>query len=80
MRASTAYVGALLAIAFAAAGPARAAEPKAPAGPPQAEAVLRAMSQYLAKQKAFSYHAEVEFDQLLPRGPKMRLSAPWTSR
>ncbi len=74
MRASTAYVGALLAIAFAAAGPARAAEPKAPAGPPQAEAVLRAMSQYLAKQKAFSYHAEVEFDQLLPRGPKMRLS------
>lgn len=74
MRASKGCIGALLAIAFAAVGPARAAEPKAPAGPPQAEDVLRAMSQYLAKQKAFSYHAEVEFDQLLPGGPKVRLS------
>ena len=74
MRASTGCIGALLAIAFASAAPARAAEPKAPAGPPNAEDVLRATSQYLAKQKGFSYHAEVEFDQLLPGGPKVRLS------
>jgi hypothetical protein len=74
MRASTGCIGALLAIAFVSAAPARATEPKAPAGPPQVEDVLRATSQYLAKQKAFSYHAEVEFDQLLPGGPKVRLS------
>jgi hypothetical protein len=74
MRASTGCIGALLAIAFALPAPARAAEPNAPAGPPQAEDVLRTMSQYLAKQKAFSYHAEIEFDQVLPRGPKVRLS------
>lgn len=55
-------------------GAALAAEPKAPAEPPQVEEVLRAMSAYLAKQKAFSYHAEVEFDQVLPHGPKIRLS------
>ena len=54
MRASTGCIGALLAIAFASAAPARAAEPKAPAGPPNAEDVLRATSQYLAKQKGFS--------------------------
>jgi hypothetical protein len=64
----------LLAISFASAAPARAAEPKATAGPPNAEDVLRATSQYLAKQKAFSYHAEVEFDQVLPGGLKVRLS------
>jgi hypothetical protein len=46
---------------------------KAPAGPPQAEDVLRAMSKYLAAQKTFSYHGEVEFDQILPGGPKVRL-------
>jgi hypothetical protein len=74
MRVSTGCIGALLAIAFASVGPARAEEPKAPAGPPHAEDVLRAASQYLAKQKAFSYHAEVEFDQVLPGGPKVRLS------
>jgi hypothetical protein len=53
---------------------ARAADAAAPAGPPQVEDVLRAMSQYLAKQKGYSYHAEVEFDQVLPGGPKVRLS------
>ncbi len=75
MRARTGCIGALLAIAFAlSAAPARAAEAKTPAGPPHAEDVLRAMSNYLAKQKAFSYHAEVEFDQLLPGGPKVRLA------
>jgi hypothetical protein len=74
MRASTGCIGALLAIAFVSAAPARATEPKVPADPPHVEDVLRATSQYLAKQKAFSYHAEVEFDQLLPGGPKVRLS------
>jgi len=55
-------------------GAATAADPVTPADTPQAEEVLRAMSQYLAKAKAFSYHAEVEFDQILPGGPKIRLS------
>jgi hypothetical protein len=79
MRAGTASAAAWLAfgLLFAgSAGPAWAAEKKAEAkaAPPHAEDVLRAMSDYLAKQKAFSYHAEVEFDQLLPGGPKVRLS------
>jgi hypothetical protein len=53
----------------------RAADPKAPpAEVPHAEQVLRAMSQFLAKTKAYAYHAEVEFDQVLPGGPKVRLS------
>jgi hypothetical protein len=56
------------------AGVARAAEPEAPADVPQVEDVLHAMSQYLAKQKAFSYHGEVLFDQILPGGPKVQLS------
>ncbi len=54
--------------------PTRAADPVAPADTPHAEEVLRAMSEYLAKAKAFSYHAEVEFDQILPGGPKIRLA------
>ena len=65
-----------LAAALASAAPARAAEkPAKPlAEAPHAEEVLRAASSYLARQKAYSYHAEVEFDQLLPKGPKVRLS------
>jgi hypothetical protein len=55
-------------------GAAMAADAKAPAQPPHAEDVLRAMSNYLAKAKGYSYHAEVEFDQVLPKGPKIRLS------
>jgi len=55
-------------------GASLAVEPKAPAEPPHVEDVLRAMSDYLAKQKGYSYHAEVEFDQVLPKGPKIRLS------
>jgi len=77
MRPGMASVATLLALGlvFAAPGePVRAAEGKGPAAPPQVEDVLRAMSQYLAKQKAFSYHAEIEFDQILPRGPKIRLA------
>jgi len=67
---------ACLAVAVALlAGPAPAEQLKAPpAPPPQPEDVLRAMSKYLAAQKAFSYHGEVEFDQLLPGGPKERLA------
>src|SRR3990172_6073671 len=76
MRAMMGSIGASLAIAFALpAAPARTAEPKAaPAAPPHAEEVLRAMSAYLGKAKAYSYHAEIEFDQILPRGPKIRLA------
>ena len=58
----------------AAADPAKAPAPKPPAALPQPEDVLRAMSKFLAAQKAFSYHGEVEFDQILPGGPKIRLS------
>jgi len=53
---------------------ARAADAQAPSEPPQVEDVLHSMSQYLANAQAFSYHAEVEFDQVLPGGPKIRLS------
>ena len=53
---------------------ARAADPQPAAEPAQVEQVLRSMSAYLAKAKAFSYHAEVEFDEVLPGGPKIRLS------
>jgi hypothetical protein len=73
MRTTMGLLGAALAISLPAA-PARSAEAKPPAGPPHAEEVLRAMSAYLAKAKAYSYHAEVEFDQVLPRGPKIRLA------
>lgn len=55
-------------------GAARGADPVAPKAPPHAEDVLHAMSDYLAKQKGYSYHAEVEFDQVLPKGPKIRLA------
>ena len=52
---------------------AAAKAPAAPVAPPQAEDVLRAMSKFLAAQKAFSYHGELEFDQIPPGGPKVRL-------
>jgi hypothetical protein len=75
MRISKRGGGTWLAIALALlAGPARAEPPKPPAAVPQAEEVLRAMSKYLAKAKAFSYHGEIDFDQILPGGPKIRLS------
>jgi len=62
-------------VAFAVSGvPARAAEAGAQSELPQVEDILHAMSQYLANAKAFSYHAEIEFDQALPGGPKIRLS------
>ena len=65
----------LLAIAMAlSATPAASADPKAPAEPPLPADVMRSMSAYLAKQKAFTYHAEIEYDQVLPGGPKVRLS------
>lgn len=70
-------VGGLLALGLALGlpeGAPQAADPAAPAAVPQAGDVLRSMSRYLAKAKAFSYHAEVEFDQLLPGGPKIRLA------
>lgn len=54
--------------------PALAEPPKPAPAPPQAEDVLRAMSKFLASQQAFSHHAEVEFDQLVPGGLKVRLS------
>ena len=56
------------------AAPAPAANPTPPAETPVPVDLLRAMSQFLAKQKAFSYHAEVEFDRLLPGGPKVRMA------
>jgi hypothetical protein len=63
-----------LACALALARGGVAADPAAPAPTPHAEEVLRAMSAYLAKAKAFAYHAEVEFDRILPGGPKVRLA------
>src|SRR5262245_36909469 len=62
-----------LALVAAAASAEPAKAPSPPAAPPQAEDVLRAMSKYLGAQKAFSFHGELEFDQILPGGPKVRL-------
>ena len=65
----------LLAIALGlSANPAGSADPKPPAEPLQPADVLRSMSAFLAKQKTFTFHAEVEFDHLLPGGPKVRLA------
>ena len=58
-----------LAIALPAAAQEKAA---AAAGTPVPADLLRGMSDFLAKQKGFSYHAEIEFDRLLPGGPKVR--------
>ena len=75
MRVSTRSAGTGLALALVLlAAPVHAEAPKAAAAPPQAEDVLRAMSKYLAKAKAYSYHGEVDFDQILPGGLKVRLS------
>jgi hypothetical protein len=64
-----------LGIAWALSGsPAQAADPAAGTSTPVPVDLLRAMSEFLAKQKAFSYHAEVEFDRLLPGGPKVRMA------
>jgi hypothetical protein len=74
-----ALAGALLAAQASAepkpAPPAAAASAAAAAQqPPHAEDVLRAMSKFLAAQRAFSYHGELEYDQILPGGPKIRLA------
>jgi hypothetical protein len=77
MRSRVSGLAAVLALGLVLApsgAPVRAADAAAPPSPPQVEDVLRAMSQYLGKQKAYAYHAEVEFDQVLPGGPKIRLS------
>jgi hypothetical protein len=65
-----------LGVAWALSGaPARAADPAAAAAAtPVPVDLLRSMSDALAKLKAFSYHAEIEFDRLLPGGPKVRLA------
>jgi hypothetical protein len=64
-----------LAIAWTVSGAAaRAADPTPPAATPVPVDLLRAMSDALAKLKAFSYHAEIEFDRLLPGGPKVRMA------
>jgi len=76
-RSSPRILAVLLALGIALALPnaaALAADPEAPAELPRAGDVLRAMSEYLAKAKAFAYHAEIEFDQVLPGGPKIRLA------
>ena len=66
-------IGLAFAVAMLAA-PAWAEALKPPAAPPQPGDVVLAMSKFLAAQKGFSYHGEVEFDQLMPGGPKVRLA------
>jgi hypothetical protein len=76
MRAIAPTVASLLSALLLAVGaaPTRAAEPTPPAQPPQVDEILRSMSAYLAKQKAYSYHAEITFDQILPGGLKVQLA------
>lgn len=76
MRTMTGRLASFVGLGFvlATSGVARAADPPTPSEPPQVADVLQAMSQFLAKTQAFAYHAEVEFDEVLPGGPKIRLS------
>jgi hypothetical protein len=71
---------ATLAAASLAVLPAAAAEKAAdakrpPIVDPRADALLRAMSDYLAQARQFSYQAEIEFDRVLPSGQKIELGA-----
>ena len=42
---------------------------------PQADRLLRQMSDYLKAAKQFSFHAEIAYDDLLPSGQKLQLGA-----
>jgi hypothetical protein len=42
---------------------------------PRADALLRAMGDYLASARQFSYRARIEFDDVLPTGQKIELGA-----
>lgn len=42
---------------------------------PQADHLLRQMSEYLKGAKQFSFHAEITYDDLLPSGQKLQLAA-----
>jgi hypothetical protein len=53
---------------------ARAENPKPPVQPPLPADVLKSMSDFLGKQKNFTLHAEIEFDQLLAGVGKIRLA------
>jgi hypothetical protein len=69
-----------LAAAWLLALPAFAAEKAAestrpPIVDPRADALLRAMSDFLAEAKQLSYRAEIEFDHVLPTGQKIELGA-----
>jgi hypothetical protein len=63
-----------------AASQSKAAAPAAVAGPetvvaPQAERLLRQMSEYLGSADQFTVHAEIVFDHVLPSGQKLQFSA-----
>ena len=42
---------------------------------PRAEALLKEMGAYLAESKQFSFRADIDFDEMLPSGQKVQLSA-----
>lgn len=74
------WVVAGLAVAWLAALPAAGAEkPKEPERPPvvdpRADTVLRAMSEFLAAAKEFSYQAQIDYDEVLPTGQKIERGA-----
>lgn len=75
--ASLFLVGVVAAVAPAwAADPAPAAKKeRPPIIDPRAERVLRSMSDFLREAKQFSLHADLSYDEVLPSGQKIQLSA-----
>jgi hypothetical protein len=71
------FVAAALGLASLAAPPAPAAEPRATASnatsaiDPDADRVLRRMSEFLASAKSLRFHAQIEFDEVTREGEKL---------
>ena len=60
---------------FGPAMPALAAEPVEPLIEERARAELQAMSEYLRGSKSFSFHADIQYDDVLPSGQKIAFAA-----
>ena len=56
-------------------GPAMAAEPIEPLIEERAHTELQAMSEYLRGSKSFSFHADIQYDDVLPSGQKIAFAA-----
>lgn len=63
-------------VALPATGAEKSKEPeRPPLVDPRADTVLRAMSEFLAAAKQFSYQAQIDYDEVLPTGQKIERGA-----